>query len=44
MKTPLLASLGGREIPRVAFLRALTALVNYPELPGKWTERAQESA
>ena len=44
MKTPLLESLGGREIPRAAFLRALTALVNYPEPPGKWTERAQGSA
>ena len=44
MKTPLLASLGGREIPRAAFLRALAALVNYPEPPGKWTERTQESA
>ena len=37
MKTPLLASLGGREIPRVAFLRALTALVNYAEPCGKWS-------
>jgi leucyl/phenylalanyl-tRNA--protein transferase len=37
MKTPLLASLGGREIPRVAFLRALGTLVNYEELPGKWS-------
>jgi leucyl/phenylalanyl-tRNA--protein transferase len=37
MKTPLLASLGGREIPRAAFLRALTALVNYAEPPGKWS-------
>ena len=37
MKTPLLASLGGREIPRSAFLRALTALVNYAEPPGKWS-------
>ena len=36
MHTPLLASLGGREIPRRAFLRALAPLVNYPELPGKW--------
>lgn len=44
VKTPLLASLGGREIPRAAFLRSLAALVNYPELPGKWTERTQESA
>jgi leucyl/phenylalanyl-tRNA--protein transferase len=37
MKTPLLASLGGREIPRAAFLRALAALVNYAEPPGKWS-------
>jgi len=37
MKTPLLASLGGREIPRAAFLRALSALVNYAEPPGKWS-------
>ena len=37
MKTPLLASLGGREIPRAAFLRALTALVNYAERSGKWS-------
>ena len=37
MKTPLLASLGGREIPRAAFLRTLTALVNYAEPPGKWS-------
>ena len=37
MKTPLLASLGGREIPRTAFLRTLTALVNYDEPLGKWT-------
>jgi leucyl/phenylalanyl-tRNA---protein transferase len=37
MKTPLLASLGGREIPRTAFLRALTALVNYAEPSGKWS-------
>jgi leucyl/phenylalanyl-tRNA--protein transferase len=44
MKTPLRASLGGREIPRAAFLRALTALVNYAEPPGNWTERTQESA
>jgi leucyl/phenylalanyl-tRNA---protein transferase len=36
MNTPLLASLGAREIPRRAFLRALSGLVNYPELPGKW--------
>jgi leucyl/phenylalanyl-tRNA--protein transferase len=37
MKTPLLASLGGREIPRAAFLRSLAALVNYAESPGKWS-------
>jgi leucyl/phenylalanyl-tRNA---protein transferase len=36
MNTPLLASLGAREIPRRAFLRALTALVNYDEPPGRW--------
>ena len=36
MNTPLLASLGGREIARRAFLRALSALVNYREPPGKW--------
>jgi len=37
MHTPLLASLGGREIPRRAFLRALSPLVNYPQRPGHWT-------
>lgn len=37
MSTPLLASLGAREIPRRAFLRTLSTLVNYDELPGKWT-------
>ena len=36
MHTPLLASLGAREIPRRSFLRELAALVNYPQLPGKW--------
>ena len=36
MHTPLLASLGGREIPRRVFLRELAALVNYPQVPGKW--------
>lgn len=36
MHTPLLASLGAREIPRRSFLRALAPLVNYPEAPGKW--------
>ncbi len=36
MNTPLLASLGAREIPRAAFLRALSALVNYAEPSGTW--------
>ena len=36
MSTPLLASMGAREIPRRAFLRAVSGLVNYPELPGRW--------
>ena len=36
MHTPLLASLGGREIPRRAFLRALAPLVNYPQPSGPW--------
>jgi len=35
--TPLLESLGGREIPRREFLRALSGLVNYPEPPEAWT-------
>ena len=35
MNTPLLASLGAREIPRRAFLRSLSALVNYAE-PAVW--------
>jgi leucyl/phenylalanyl-tRNA--protein transferase len=39
MSTPLLASLGAREIPRRAFLRELSALVDYDEPPGPWTER-----
>ena len=36
MHTPLLASMGARDIPRRSFLRELTALVNYPASPGKW--------
>ena len=36
-RTPLLASLGAREIPRRQFLRRLAALVNYPEIPERWT-------
>jgi leucyl/phenylalanyl-tRNA--protein transferase len=41
VRTPLLASLGAREIPRHAFLRELAALVHYDTPPGKWT-RATE--
>jgi leucyl/phenylalanyl-tRNA---protein transferase len=37
MHTPLLASLGAREIPRRTFLRQLATLVNYAEPPGKWS-------
>jgi leucyl/phenylalanyl-tRNA---protein transferase len=36
MHTPLLASLGAREIPRRTFLRELAALVDYPQPSGKW--------
>ncbi|MSQ64641.1 MAG: leucyl/phenylalanyl-tRNA--protein transferase [Betaproteobacteria bacterium] len=36
-RTPLLASLGAREIPRRGFLHRLAALVNYAESPEKWT-------
>ena len=43
-RTPLLASLGAREIPRRQFLRRLAALVNYPELPGNWTVATNVSA
>jgi leucyl/phenylalanyl-tRNA--protein transferase len=38
--TPLLESLGAREIPRREFLRALASLVNYPEPPMKWTVKS----
>ena len=37
VRTPLLAQLGAREIPRQAFLRELAGLVHYDEPPGKWT-------
>ena len=37
VRTPLLASLGGREIPRRAFLRQVAGLVNYAEPTGKWS-------
>jgi len=43
-RTPLLASLGAREIPRREFLRRVAALVNYPEQPGTWTTSAHVSA
>jgi len=36
-RTPLLASLGAREIPRRQFLRRLAALVNYSGTREKWT-------
>ena len=37
MNTPLLASLGAREIPRGDFLRALSALVNYAGTKEMWS-------
>ena len=37
VRTPLLASLGAREIPRRSFLREIAALVHYDEPPGKWS-------
>jgi len=37
MHTPLLESLGAREIPRREFLRTLAGLVNYAEPPVKWS-------
>jgi leucyl/phenylalanyl-tRNA--protein transferase len=40
MHTPLLESLGAREIPRREFLRALASLVNYPEAPMKWNVKS----
>ena len=41
MNTALLASLGAREIPRRDFLRALSALVNYPEPLQNWSMATQ---
>ncbi len=38
-RTPLLASLGAREIPRRRFLRHVAALVNYPEPTEIWTRK-----
>jgi leucyl/phenylalanyl-tRNA--protein transferase len=43
-RTPLLASLGAREIPRAQFLRRVAALVNYPEPSGNWAVSADVSA
>jgi leucyl/phenylalanyl-tRNA--protein transferase len=37
VRTPLLAQMGAREIPRREFLRRLRALVNYREPGGRWT-------
>ena len=37
VRTPLLAQLGAREIPRREFLRAVRGLVHYPEPGGRWT-------
>lgn len=39
MNTPLLASLGAREVSRARFLREVASLVNYPEPPARWTDR-----
>jgi leucyl/phenylalanyl-tRNA--protein transferase len=44
MNTPLLASMGAREIPRRTFLRHVAALVNYPQSIEKWTMRTQGAA
>ena len=44
MHTPLLASLGGREISRRAFLRALAPLVNYSDRAGYWTRTRVNSS
>jgi leucyl/phenylalanyl-tRNA--protein transferase len=43
-RTPLLASLGAREIARRQFLRRVAALVHYPEQPGIWTAPTHVSA
>jgi len=44
MHTPLLESLGAREIPRAQFVRALAGLVNYAEPPMKWNTTTQRTA
>jgi leucyl/phenylalanyl-tRNA--protein transferase len=44
MRTPLLASLGAREIARADFLRRVSILVNYPTPPGLWQASATHEA
>jgi leucyl/phenylalanyl-tRNA--protein transferase len=44
VNTPLLASLGAREIPRRTFLRQVARLVNYAEPCGKWSPRTPASS
>jgi len=44
MRTPLLGSLGAREIPRRVFMRELAGLVNYAQPMEKWTLTTQEDA
>ncbi len=44
MRTPLLASLGAREIDRADFLRQVSILVNYPVPPGIWQVSAAQEA
>jgi len=41
VRTPLLASLGAREIARRSFLRELAGLVHYDEPPARWTQGAK---
>ena len=36
MHTAHLGRMGGREIPRAAFMRKLGELVNYPPISGTW--------
>lgn len=40
VRTPHLASLGAREIPRSEFLQRLSGLINYPRTPGSWNGMA----
>lgn len=42
-RTPLLASLGARQIPRRQFLRRIAALVSYPGPPGIWIRKGTAS-